>query len=126
MFSSTQAVAQYVIAGNPQVSSQLLESFSRSPEPRVRARVAENAATPVHVLTRLLQDNNTDVRLSLSNNQKLPKIFMAQLARDESPDVRLGLAENPLVPKSILQVLTSDDNPYVSSRARRTLDRLIA
>ncbi|MBX3151795.1 HEAT repeat domain-containing protein [Candidatus Obscuribacterales bacterium] len=122
--SSAPVSVQYLIAGDTQLTALLLNELSKSNDPAVRARVAENASTPTSVLLRLLDDENADVRLSLSYNPSLPRMFLKQLATSDSADVRFGLAENPLLSPCILETLAVDENPYVALRAEQTLSRL--
>lgn len=122
--NSGRLSVQYLIAGDPQLTALLLNELSKSNDPAVRARIAENASTPTSVLLRLLEDENTDVRLSLSYNPSLPRMFLKQLATSDSADVRFGLAENPLLSPCILETLAADENPYVALRAEQTLSRL--
>jgi len=124
MFTSKQKTTEYILAGNLTLSPRLLDDLSFSSEARIRARVAENPATPLLTLVRLLSDVDANVRLSLSHNPSLPRMFLGHLAVDADPDVRYGLAENPRLPQSVLEILAKDDNPYVSQRASRTLMRL--
>jgi hypothetical protein len=111
----------YVQAGHQTTPATLLRDFARSDCPIIRARIAENKATPLPILFELLLDTNSDVRISLSQNPSLPMIFLTQLARDEDPDVRYGMAENTFLPVNILEILANDENPYVSHRALKSL-----
>lgn len=122
--SSGRFSVQYLIAGDTQLTALLLNELSKSRDAAVRARVAENVATPTSVLLRLLEDEDAYVRLSLSYNPSLPRMFLQQLATSDSVDVRYGLAENALLSPCILETLAGDENPYVALRAEETLSRL--
>lgn len=123
-FNSLTTFTEYLIAGNPEASPELLDQLSYSPEKSIRSRVAENAATPLGTLATLLSDFESDVKLSLVHNPALPVMFLKQLVLDENPDVRYGLAENPRIPILFLEILKHDDNPYVADRAQKTLGTL--
>jgi hypothetical protein len=124
MYKSKQITTAYLLAGNPGVSPSLLEVLSRSNDPSVRSRVAENTAAPVHTLVRLLKDADSEVRLSLAHNPAAPSWFIEVLAADESADVRLSLAEMHNLSEKLLEFLSRDGNPYVSHRASLTLSRI--
>lgn len=120
-YPMSKAKQAYLLAGQQSSSVRVLRELARSSCPILRARVAENKATPIPILFELLLDTHADVRISLSQNQSLPLIFLTQLARDEDPDVRYGMAENPFLPVNILEILANDENPYVSHRALKSL-----
>ncbi len=56
MFESTKTLIEYLVAGNPLTPAKLLGTLARSPEPCVRARVAENQSASVSTLVQLLAD----------------------------------------------------------------------
>jgi len=124
MYKPKQITTAYILAGNTNVSPSLLDVLARSHDSTIRARVAENIATPLHTLFRLLQDHDSEVRSSLAQNPAAPKSILDVLSSDESADVRLSLAENHNLPDVFLQFLSTDENPYVSHRASLTLSRL--
>ncbi len=124
MFKSTTLMTEYLLASNPEALPEILHEIAESPDPTLRARVAENRSTPLSTLVLLLADKNGDVRLSLSHNPALPAMFLSQLVLDPDPDVRLGLAEDYRLPLSLLKVLAADENPYVAHKALRTLSGL--
>ncbi len=124
MFISRSINREYLIAGNPEVAGGLLKHLARSTDASVRARVAENIATPLSTLMQLVNDEDKEVRLSLSVNKSLPKMLLAKLAKDADPDVRFEIADNAQMPKHLLELLSEDENPYVAHRAQLTLTRL--
>jgi hypothetical protein len=115
--------SSYLLAGNPEVSKEVLEKLSRSPSACIRRRVAENARNPLSVAIELLRDVDVEVRIALTENQELLPYIGLDLTRDKSSDVRFALAENPNAPITVLEALTRDENPYVAARASQSLER---
>jgi hypothetical protein len=110
----------YILAGDPSISSLLLEDLAQSRCAQIRARVAENPSTSLAILLYLTHDPSEEVRISLTyNRHELP---MSVLASDRSVDVRYALAENLHAPREVLKTLIHDENPYVSTRAIKTLE----
>lgn len=119
-----QSEAVYLVAGNQELSADLIVVLSQSDNYRIRVRIAENSCTTAILLNELAQDRNPEVRVAVADNRSAPYATLEHLAEDECADVRYALAENSQLPFSILLHLMSDDNPYVASRARKTADRV--
>jgi hypothetical protein len=115
--------SSYLLAGNPEISQEVLEQLSRSPHTKIRRRVAENASNSLSIAIQLLRDEAIEVRIALTENQELLPYIGLDLTRDVSSDVRFALAENFNAPFSVLEALSRDENPYVSTRALQTLER---
>jgi hypothetical protein len=113
----------YIIAGWEKLLPHQLALLAYCGSPRIRARVAENSATPTWLLYHLSQDACPRVRAVLAENPSVTREILDALAKDSSDDVRYSLAENAQIPLEILQVLIEDDNPFVAARAARTLNR---
>ncbi|MDZ4833315.1 MAG: hypothetical protein SGJ27_05895 [Candidatus Melainabacteria bacterium] len=111
----------YLQAGRPSTSPEILAILSNAVCEKIRARVAENKATPVHLLQILSEDKCADVRIAVSCNSATPAQVLWMLALDRNPDVRLSMAENHNLSSTILIWLAGDENPYVALRAERTL-----
>lgn len=113
----------YLLAGNVDVSPEILDQLSKSIFESVRRRVAENSHNALPIAIRLLKDKSIEVRIALTENKELLPFIALDLAHDESSDVRFALAENYDTPITVLELLAQDENPYVASRALRTLER---
>ncbi|MGD9682451.1 MAG: hypothetical protein AB7W16_14795 [Candidatus Obscuribacterales bacterium] len=111
----------YIAAGDPGASKNVLKRLSRHSSSNVRQRVAENPSAPADVLEMLACDEDPEVRGALSYNPSVSIFIVERLGRDPSPDVRLVLAESTTLPERILRMLMADENPYVSDRASRTM-----
>jgi len=114
--------SSYLLAGNPEISTEVIEQLSHSPKSCIRRRVAENVR-PLAIAIELLRDEDVEVRIALTENSDLLPYIGLDLAHDRSSDVRFALAENPHAPLTVLEVLLQDENPYVSARAEQTLER---
>ena len=114
----------YFRAGRSDTSEQTLNKLAQDSRPKIRARVAENRATPQMTLKKLSRDSNEEVRIAVGCNPSTPLRVILRLAFDEHLDVRYSLAENPNLDSSILLRLANDENPYVSQRALKTIQRV--
>ena len=111
----------YLTAGNPETSAEVLDELSNSDSYKVRKRVAENEKICLSTLFRLLFDNEPEVRLATLANSRSPEFFVEHLVNDTNDDVRYNLAENANLKLTYLKRLEQDENPYVRERARKTL-----
>ena len=109
----TETEDVYIVAGSMTLSPHHLT---------IRARVAENPATPTWLLYHLSQDEDHHVREMLAENPCVTQELLRFLAKDNCDDVRFGLAENPQMPLEILETLIEDKNPYIAARAVKTLN----
>lgn len=114
----------YLEAGRSETAAGKLRLLSRHSCAKIRARVAENAATSEDLLSQLSKDECEDVRISVGSNPITPLKIRFRLAVDEHPDVRYSIAENAATDLLILFCLVHDDNPYVSQRALQTIKRI--
>jgi hypothetical protein len=121
-----ETLNNYVKAGSPSCSPELLEQLAHSEVDRIRLRVAENPRTPLEVLELLATDRNADVRIAAGTNPTTPAHVRYSLAFDEDPNVRLGLAEEINTPVELLEKLVEDENPYVSFRAQQTIELVLS
>lgn len=112
----------YLKAGRLSTTPRTLARLAREACEKIRARVAENKATPAHALKILGKDKCPDVRIAVGSNSGTPVKVLWMLALDLSPDVRFSLAENNGLSAIILIWLSEDENPYVALRAQRTLE----
>lgn len=116
--------SEYFEAGRRNTSSRLLSKLAKSPCPKIRARVAENPASPSRLIEALSQDDNEDVRIGIGYNPSTPIATLWNLAMDQHLDVRFSLAENANTIPLILLWLSEDDNPYIAQRAQTTMSIL--
>jgi hypothetical protein len=116
--------SEYLAAGSNSTTEHRLSQLARSEKSMVRRRVAENMATPVGTLTRLILDAEPQVRIAAGLNRATPREVMVQLVYDEDPDVRYWLASAAYLPHRLLLELANDSNPYVAARANKSLTRL--
>ncbi len=114
----------YLMAGNQELSTDVLLQLSQANNYKIRLRIAENSCTPPALLNELAEDMHPEVRVAVADNPNAPYEALERLAADECIDVRYGLAENSQLPISILLHLINDDNPYVASRANKTANRV--
>jgi len=112
----------YIVAGYTTLNPRQLAILAYCGSSKIRARIAENPATPLWLLYHLSQDEDPSVRAMLAENVSVPMQLLESLAQDKSCDVRFTLAENPKMPLEILQILLEDENPYVASRAGKTVN----
>ncbi|MCY4371337.1 MAG: HEAT repeat domain-containing protein [bacterium] len=79
----------------------------------IRAAVASNPATPVHVLVRLSDDPESLVRTMVAANLNTPVDVVVALALnpDNSKRVRAGAAHNPNTPPDVLEQLAASAEP---------------
>lgn len=113
---------EYLKAGDPNATQEELSILSKHSDLRVRRRVAENPATPQHILYALASDSTADVRIAAGLNPNLDSYMKLRLACDADPTVRLGLAHEVVTPEIVLHQLTHDENAWVAGQARRTLE----
>lgn len=116
---------RWLLAINPNTPPPVLEHLAKDHASALLERIAENPRAHSTTLARLSTHNDSQVRAAVAENVSLTIKTIWRLARDESPDVRLRLAESYTVPIAVLRVLSEDDNPYVSSRAQRTMRRIL-
>jgi hypothetical protein len=115
---------RYVSAGLANIPTWLFEHLASDCSHAIRRRIAENDATPEHVLRELAEDPEVDVRTGLAENRSTPFDVLLALASDTSTTVRYDLADNPHLPEEIHCILAQDENPFVSARAQQNLDGL--
>lgn len=116
--------SSYLIAGDSNVSPEILSYFMVHYDDRVRARVAANPALSRAQLFELMNDDCEEVRMAVAENPSTPAALLELLAEDDNPDVRYAIAENANMPLHILSLLAQDENPYVSERALTTLEKV--
>jgi len=114
----------YFRAGRSDTSVEALYVLACNESLKIRARVAENPATPELLLQDLSRDRNEEVRIAVGRNPATPLRVILQLAFDQHDDVRYSLAENASTHLIILLCLANDENPYVSDRALKTMQRI--
>jgi hypothetical protein len=88
-------------------------------------RLAETPTTPASILEQLTQHPNTRVREATVENPNTPMDALMTLVNDEDADLRYLMAENHNLPLEIINLLVEDSNPYVSSRAQKTIRRIV-
>ena len=116
----------YLEAGLEQTPNRKLRELADHGHSKVRARVAENAKTPVLLLAKLAEDPAVEVRIAVAQNPAITAAIRLRLITDDDANVRYAIAEDVTVPIEILSLLTADDHPYVSHRAHRTLEKVLA
>lgn len=114
----------YFRAGRSDTAVETLYILACDESLRIRARVAENQATPELLLQDLSRDQNEEVRIAVGRNPRTPLKVILQLAFDQHDDVRYSLAENASTHLIILLCLANDENPYVKDRALKTMQRI--
>jgi len=97
---------------------------NREPDFASPQYIADNSATPAHILHELATSCDVGVRMAVADNRNslVPTVML--LALDQDSDLRYALAENHNIDAKVLELLSDDTNPYVASRAKRTLVRL--
>jgi hypothetical protein len=115
---------RYLAAGQVKTPIQDLFELALDMDQAIRARVAQNPASPPQLMLILLNDPAADVRVGLSENPKAPFFILQRLVIDEDIHVRYDMAENRHMPEILLRRLMDDDNPYVALRASRTVNAL--
>jgi len=77
------------------------------------------------ILNRLVAGHyDTQIRMDIGDHVNTPLAVVLKLTEDENTDVRFGLAENHNLHASALNLLAEDSNPFVAQRAQKTLARL--
>lgn len=100
-----------------------LREYSEKLTPVIRMKVAENLNTPVDVLAKLSEDEESNVRWVVAMNPQTPTKCLGILALDEDPAVREGVAMNNCTPKEILESLSEDRNGIVRMKAELMLGK---
>jgi len=111
----------FLIAGSPLTSPDLLRDFGDSQDATMRQRVAANVAVPHDVCVKLAGDKSVTVRCELARNPRVPYLVLKAMTSDDSSAVRFAVAECAYTPVPLLHKLEVDPNPKVQARARRTL-----
>ncbi len=114
----------WLIACCPQTHPAVLDVLASINCSAFAERIAENPKTAPSTLSRLAGHPLPEVRCAVAENKNTPAEVINILVKDEHPDVRYSMAENHNLAEDVLQTLSEDENCYVSSRARRTLNRL--
>lgn len=109
----------------PDLTDHELATLARSYEAKVRAVVAENAATPLTSLILLAQDTAPAVRAGVARNPRadMPASIRQDLAKDRSAEVIFALIANPAVPRSIIAKLARAHHKEYAAAARRRIAR---
>jgi len=100
-------------AVNPNTPVSVLEKLAEDEESLVRRGVALNPNTPVSVLEKLAEDEESLVRSGVAHNPNIPVSVLEKLAEDEESLVRSGVAHNPNTPVSVLEKLAEDEESLV-------------
>jgi hypothetical protein len=114
------------IATNPNTNPHLLDQLASNAPKHVLMHIAGNPRTSATTLLKLATHPEADVRAVAGEHHRTPKAVRFLLAQDEDADVRYSLAENHNIGTDVLEMLAQDENPYVSSRAQRTLERVVS
>jgi hypothetical protein len=116
----------YLEAGLEQTPNRKLRELSEHGHAKVRARVAENVKTPTLLLAKLAEDPSAEVRIAVAQNSSITPAIRLKLMADDDANVRYAIAEDVTVPIEILSQLIEDEHPYVSHRAHKTLEKVLA
>lgn len=81
---------------------RVLDVYSESDDPLLRARVAQNAAAPAEMLATLSIDPDNDVRSAVAGNPNTPNDCIKRLVEDRVPEVRWHLTGHPAASESFL------------------------
>ena len=73
MLNELVGIVPFAVLANPNASKTLLAAGSIVDEPRLRATVAANPATPVKRLRKLAQDNDPDVLRAIADHPATPR-----------------------------------------------------
>lgn len=114
----------FVIAGSPLTSPDLLRDFADSESAALRQKVAANVAVPHDVCVKLASDKSVTVRCELARNPRIPYIVLKSMANDENSAVRFAVAECAYTPVPLLHQLAVDPNSKVQARAKKTLQNV--
>ncbi len=79
----------------------------------MRDKIANNENTPVSVLQKLGEDQDSFVRGRVAENKNTPVSLLEKLAEDESFTVRKSLIPNKNIPVSLLEKLAKDEDEWV-------------
>ena len=90
----------------------LIEDFSLSENPKIRAALARCKFAPSEVLRRFVYDTDETVRLSLAKYSAHRETLLL-LVRDPSEKVRKTMAENHSTPADVLNLFEISESPAV-------------
>lgn len=119
-----QIKEMWFLVTSPQTSGSLLDELSHKAPLALLERIAEHCNALPSMLERLSYHPGHEVRIAVAENIATPHHVIFALTHDSSPDVRYSIAENYSSPIEALDLLTDDENPYVAYRASMTLLRI--
>ncbi|MBZ0187023.1 MAG: hypothetical protein K8F91_12320 [Candidatus Obscuribacterales bacterium] len=113
----------YVVAGNPNTPTRVLERLARTGDRLVRRHVAENENSPLELLEKLAADLDPEVKVAALSNKNGPRFAVGSILESGDLQVLLLLADENWLPEEVLWTLVEDSNPYVAKQAVRTVNR---
>lgn len=111
------------LASCPETPHSILELLCLIAGSAVVERVAENANASPELLDILSCHPCCEVRMAVADNQASSICTVWKLVDDRCLDIPFRLAESAHTPHEVLEWLTEFENPYISDRACRTLER---
>lgn len=83
--------------------------------------LANNSATPVHILRNLSMNDDVSIRISVATNPNTPPDVLFKLSHDKNELVRTWVSTNPNITEQILLKLKNDPNNIVRSYAESAI-----
>ena len=105
------------------VNKHALSKLAEDEDSDVRCAVAENGNTPAETLSKLAEDEDWQVRRAVAKNEHTPVEILSKLAEDDNYYVRRAVAKNEHTPVETLLKLAEEDID-VKHSAVNTLDEL--
>ena len=96
------------VAGHPNATAKLLETFAKSDAATVRIAVAGNPQTPLRLLEVLQDDADIDVLIAMLQRPNLPDTLLTKLALHPDARVTEQLSVHQGLSKRLLEQLSGD------------------
>ena len=113
--SHKSAGVRACVARNTSTPLHVLEKLAADPEVRVRASIVYSKV-PAHVLEKLADDTDASVRVNVAYSESTPPHVLEKLAADPEVRVRDAVAYNRKTPPHVLEKLASDTDVSVRER----------
>ena len=110
-----------VIARNPVLNEQILETLWNEGDEYLRAEVVTHRSCPEILINKAIESRYVVVRQKLASNPVIREAFRHRLLMDVAPQVRVAIVRNQEVSEGELQQLCDDPSDQVRrNEARRT------
>ena len=115
-----------MVVQNKNTPIHILEKLANDENSSVRSVLAScYNDTPIYILEKLANDQDSHVRRAIANHQNTPIHILEKLAEDNFAIVRLSIANNPNINQKIIKLLFEHKNYNLNDKDPQEIEAAI-